>query len=72
MLIRQLQEMWLFGQLNTVGESKVQQQTDANAELVAGLLEQLVARQQTIEPNGTHEMNETNGEAMNEVVKDEP
>ena len=46
-LIRQLQEMWLFGQLNTVGNSKVQQQTDETAKVVAGLLGQLLERQQT-------------------------
>lgn len=37
--------MWLFGQLNTVGESKVQQQTDENAKVVADLLKQLLDRQ---------------------------
>ena len=46
-LIRQLQEMWLFGQLNTVGESKVQQQTDEDAKVVADLLKQLSDRQQS-------------------------
>ena len=45
MLIRQLQEMWLFGELNTVGESKAQQQTDEDAKVVAGLLQQLLERQ---------------------------
>lgn len=44
-LIRQLQEMWLFGQLNTLGESKVQQQTDENAKVVADLLKQLMEKQ---------------------------
>ncbi|KAK4502584.1 hypothetical protein PRZ48_006010 [Zasmidium cellare] len=43
--IRQLQEMWLFGQLNTIGESKVQQQTDENAKIVADLLKQLTEKQ---------------------------
>lgn len=37
--------MWLFGQLDTVGESKVQQQTDENAKVVAELLKQLLERQ---------------------------
>ncbi len=37
--------MWLFGELNTVGESKAQQQTDENAKAVAGLLQQLLDRQ---------------------------
>ncbi|KAK5128020.1 hypothetical protein LTR85_005137 [Meristemomyces frigidus] len=52
-LIRQLQEMWLFGQLNTVGDSKVKQQTDENAEMVAGLLKQLAQSQQSAAVNGT-------------------
>lgn len=55
LLIRQLQEMWLFGQLNIVGESKVQQQTDENAKVVAGLLQQLLDRQDSTQ-NGTQEM----------------
>jgi len=33
--------MWLFGQLDTVGASKAQQQTNENAKAVAGLLQQL-------------------------------
>ena len=45
MLIRQLQEMWLFGQLNTVGDSKVQEKTDANARAASDLLRQLMERQ---------------------------
>ncbi|KAK4546684.1 hypothetical protein LTR36_001902 [Oleoguttula mirabilis] len=52
-LIRQLQEMWLFGQLNTVGDSKVKQQTDENAKVVAELLEQLAQTQQSAAINGT-------------------
>lgn len=55
LLIRQLQEMWLLGQLNIVGESKVQQQTDENAKVVAGLLQQLLDRQDSTQ-NGTQEM----------------
>ena len=51
-LIRQLQEMWLFGQLNTVGESKVQQQTDENAKVVADLLRQVLERQQPSSQDG--------------------
>ena len=57
-LIRHLQEMWLFGPLNTVGESQVQQQTDESAKIVGELLRQLSSKQQ--------EGNSTNGEAMNE------
>ena len=37
--------MWLFGQLNTVGESRVQQQTDENAKIVADLLKEILNRQ---------------------------
>ena len=45
-LIRQLQEMWLFGQLDTMGDSKAQQRTDEDAKAVADLLKQLLERQQ--------------------------
>lgn len=51
MLIRHLQEMWLFGPLSTVGESQVQQQTDESAKLVGGLLRQLSSKQ-SIGANG--------------------
>lgn len=44
-LIRQLQEMWLMGQLNTVGDNSLQQQTDENAKVVAGLLKQVTQKQ---------------------------
>ena len=40
-----MQEMWLFGQLNTIGDSKVQHQTDEKAREVAELLQQLLSRQ---------------------------
>jgi len=40
-LIRQLQEMWLFGQLDTTVNSTVKQQTDEGAKAVAGLLQRL-------------------------------
>ncbi|KAF2717340.1 hypothetical protein K431DRAFT_288639 [Polychaeton citri CBS 116435] len=49
-LIRQLQEMWLFGHLSTLGESKIEQQTDETAGDVARLLQQLAEKQQ---PNAT-------------------
>jgi hypothetical protein len=53
MLVRHLQEMWLFGPLNTVGESQVQQQTDENARVVGDLLRQLSSKQkQTVEAGG--------------------
>lgn len=48
--------MWLFGQLNTVGESKVQQQTDEDAKVVGDLLKQLLEQQHSTvdsEANGT-------------------
>ena len=52
MLVRHLQEMWLFGPLNTVGESQVQQQTDENARVVGDLLRQLSSKQkQSLEGN---------------------
>jgi hypothetical protein len=45
--------MWLFGPLNTVGESQVQQQTDENAKVVGDLLRQLSSKQkQSLEGNG--------------------
>lgn len=44
-LIRTLQEMWLFGQLNTLGEDETQKKTDETAKDVADLLRQLVERQ---------------------------
>lgn len=46
LLIRQMQEMWLFGQLNTLGESDVQQQTDENAKVVGELLKKVLEMQQ--------------------------
>lgn len=51
--------MWLFGQLNTVGESKVQQQTDENAKVVAGLLKELLDRQQPSLQAGSNAAEET-------------
>lgn len=48
--------MWLFGPLNTVGESRVQQQTDESAKIVGELLRQLSSKQST----------SADGEAMNE------
>ncbi|KAK3639269.1 hypothetical protein LTR56_012629 [Elasticomyces elasticus] len=46
-LIRQLQEMWLFGQLDTLGDSKAQQQNDEHAKSIAGLLRQLADLQKS-------------------------
>jgi hypothetical protein len=45
MLVRHLQEMWLFGPLNTVGESQIQQQTDESARVVGELLGVLAGRE---------------------------
>jgi len=45
--------MWLFGPLNTIGESQVQQQTDENARIVGDLLRQLSGKQkQNLEAGG--------------------
>lgn len=43
-LIRQLQEMWLFGQLDTVGESRVLGETDRMAKEVGELLGRLAEK----------------------------
>ncbi|TKA65180.1 hypothetical protein B0A55_09221 [Friedmanniomyces simplex] len=51
-LIRQLQEMWLFGQLDTIGDSKAQQQSDEDARSIAVLLKQLAELQQPAGGNG--------------------
>jgi hypothetical protein len=40
-LIRQMQEIWLFGKLDTIGDSKVQEETERDAKVIVGLLEQL-------------------------------
>jgi len=40
--------MWLFGQLNTIGESEARQQADANAKKVAQLLKKLTDMQQAL------------------------
>jgi hypothetical protein len=59
MLVRHLQEMWLFGPLNTVGESQVQQQTDENARVVGDLLRQLSSKQkQSLEAGGDDAVDE--------------
>ncbi|KAK5745020.1 hypothetical protein LTR17_001771 [Elasticomyces elasticus] len=54
-LIRQLQEMWLFGQLDTLGDSKVQQQNDEHAKSIAGLLKQLADLQKLPATDGKAE-----------------
>ncbi|KAK0279410.1 hypothetical protein LTR91_007743 [Friedmanniomyces endolithicus] len=47
-LIRQLQEMWLFGQLDTLGDTKARQQSDEDARSIALLLKQLAESQQPV------------------------
>ncbi|KAI7222845.1 hypothetical protein KC333_g876 [Hortaea werneckii] len=42
---RQLQEMWLFGQLNTIGDSEAKQRSDKTAKELSGLLQQLAHTQ---------------------------
>jgi len=44
-LTRQMQEMWLFGQLNTLGRSKLEQETEEDAKVVQSLLERVVKSQ---------------------------
>lgn len=59
-----MQEMWLFGQLNTLGESRAQRETDENARDVAGLLKRLTEAKfgaGEVETNGTTGTNGTNG-----------
>ncbi|KAK0967240.1 hypothetical protein LTR91_017218 [Friedmanniomyces endolithicus] len=45
-LIRQLQEMWLFGQLDTLGDTKARQQSDEDAKSITLLLKQLAESQE--------------------------
>ncbi|KAK3043944.1 hypothetical protein LTS18_002590 [Coniosporium uncinatum] len=40
-----MQEMWLFGQLNTLGRSKLEQETEEDAKVVQSLLERVVKSQ---------------------------
>ncbi|KAI7540691.1 hypothetical protein KC331_g9023 [Hortaea werneckii] len=42
---RQLQEMWLFGQLNTIGDSEAKQRSDETAKELSALLQQLAHTQ---------------------------
>ncbi|KAI6881193.1 hypothetical protein D0869_00050 [Hortaea werneckii] len=42
---RQLQEMWLFGQLNTIGDSEAKQRSDETAKQLSELLQQLAHTQ---------------------------
>lgn len=42
-LIRQMQEMWLFGRLNTLEDSKTNTEVDGTAREVAELVQKLTA-----------------------------
>lgn len=44
--------MWLFGELDTLGDSKAQQQNDENARTITALLEQLADLQPNAKPEG--------------------
>lgn len=47
-----MKEMWLFGQLNTLGEGRVQEQTEKDATIVSELLDKLLEKKYaTIEGN---------------------
>jgi hypothetical protein len=47
-LIRQLQEFWLFGQLNTLGDSAVKAETDRDSEAVAKMIKELLERREAM------------------------
>ena len=51
MLVRQMQELWLFGKLDTIGKSKVQEQTEEDAKAIVALLEQLKGSSEKIAPS---------------------
>jgi hypothetical protein len=44
-LIRHLQELWLFGTLDTVGKSDAEVKTEAEAKKVAELIEELLRKE---------------------------
>ena len=48
-LTRQMQELWLFGQLDTLGKSAVEEKTEADARRVAELIQTLVRREEVKE-----------------------
>ncbi|GAB7360286.1 hypothetical protein MBLNU230_g8044t1 [Neophaeotheca triangularis] len=52
-LIRQLQEMWLFGHLDTKSDEKLQQATGEKVKEVTELLQQLARTQETKAVTGT-------------------
>ena len=53
--------MWLFGQLNTLEDSKAQRQTDEDAKAIAGLLQRLTQLQPGHVTNGVATSNGANG-----------
>jgi hypothetical protein len=44
-MTRQMKEVWLFGHLNTLGESKVQEKTEGDAKVVSEILYRLLEAQ---------------------------
>ncbi|KAK5174524.1 uncharacterized protein LTR77_001604 [Saxophila tyrrhenica] len=55
-LIRQMQEMWLFGQLDTLGGREAQKGADEKAREVAELLKEVVGRQEEGRGEGSDRM----------------
>jgi len=47
-----MQEMWLFGKLETLGNSKAQQEADEDAKAIAQMLKQFAGLQQSLQSNG--------------------
>lgn len=62
-----MQEMWLFGQLDTLGESQVQQQTDENAKEVAELLRKILEMRQGAVELAAKEEGVRSGESVDRV-----
>ena len=44
-----MQELWLFGQLDTLGKSAVEEKTEADARRVAELIQTLVRKEEAKE-----------------------
>ncbi|KAF2456359.1 mediator complex, subunit Med22 [Lineolata rhizophorae] len=47
-LTRQMQEMWLFGKLKTVGQSEAEKRTEENARVVTELLRKLTEERDVV------------------------
>lgn len=47
-LVRNLQEMWLFGQLKTVGEPDLKNQANENAKIIASMLKRIAEKEDSI------------------------